>query len=207
MEFFKKHPIITNLLLIAASAVLLVVIAMYGLSIWTAHGKVQVVPDVHRMSVVEAQRVLADCNLMTEVVDSVYDTAVDRGAIVEQLPPAGNRVKPGRTVYLTINAYSPRQVTLPELVGTSVRQARASLESLGFRQIREVRVPSDYRDLVLAIKSMGVTLRAGTRLPLTSTIVIEVGEGFTDAAVDSLEVYNEADWDQTLENAENSIYD
>lgn len=207
MEFFKKHPIITNLLLIAASAVLLVVIAMYGLSIWTAHGKVQVVPDVHRMSVAEAQRVLADCNLMTEVVDSVYDTAVDRGAIVEQLPPAGNRVKPGRTVYLTINAYSPRQVTLPELVGTSVRQARASLESLGFRQIREVRVPSDYRDLVLAIKSMGVTLRAGTRLPLTSTIVIEVGEGFTNAAVDSLEVYNEADWDQTLENAENSIYD
>ncbi len=48
---------------------------MFGLSIWTAHGKVQVVPDVHRMSVAEAQRVLADCNLMTEVIDSVYDSA------------------------------------------------------------------------------------------------------------------------------------
>lgn len=207
MEFFKKHPILTNLLLMAASAVLLVVIAMYGLSLWTAHGKVQVVPDVHRMSVAEAQQVLTGCNLTAEVIDSVYDSAVGRGAIVEQLPPAGNRVKPGRTVYLTINAYSPRQITLPELVGTSVRQARASLESLGFRDIREVRVPSDYRDLVLAIKSMGVSLRAGTRLPLNSSIVIEVGEGFTDAAIDSLEIYNEADWAQPLENAETAVYD
>lgn len=180
---------------------------MFGLSLWTAHGEVQVVPDVHRMGVTEARRVLSDCNLMTEVVDSVYDSEVDRGAIVEQVPPAGSRVKPGRTVYLTINAYSPRQITLPELVGTSVRQARASLESLGFKDIREVRVPSDYRDLVLAIKSMGVSLRAGTRLPLNSSIVIEVGEGFNEAAIDSLDVYNTTEWDQTIENADNSIYD
>lgn len=204
MNFFKKHPIVTNLLLIAGCSVLLVVIAMYGLDVWTAHGKVQVVPDVHSMTIPAAERTLRGCDLQAEVVDSVYDTSIPRGCIVEQVPPAGNRVKPGRTVYLTINAFSPRQITLPELVGSSVRQARASLESMGFKNIREVRVPSDYRDLVLAIKSMGVTLRAGTKLPLSSTIVIEVGEGYSPAAdTDSIMALSEEEWDNIIANAEN----
>lgn len=177
----------------AAVAVVLVVIAMFGLSIWTDHGKVQIVPDVRGLSVSEAEKVLHGVNLKAEVVDSVYDNAATRGSIVEQLPPAANRVKPGRTVYLTINAYSQRQITLPELVGTSVRQARATLESLGFKDIREQRVPSDYRDLVLAVKSMGVTLRAGTQLPLGSTLVIEVGEGYVEAS-DSIVALDENEW-------------
>lgn len=203
MEFFKKHLILTNLLLIAICALLLVVLAMFGLNIWTAHGKVQVVPDVHALTVAEARATLSACGLETEVVDSVYDSDVARGSVVEQMPPMGNRVKPGRTVYLTINAYSPRQITLPDLVGTSLRQARATLQSLGFQDVREVRVPSDYRDLVLAVKSMGVSMRAGTKLPLSATIVIEVGEGYQAAEdSDSIVALSEDEWDSIIENAE-----
>lgn len=190
----KKHPIIFNLLLIAVVTIVIVMIAMFGLSIWTGHGEVQIVPDVRHMSVSEAEHILSGSNLKVEVVDSVYNREASRGSVVEQVPPAGNRVKPGRTVYLTINAYSQRQVTLPELVGVSARQARATLESLGFTDIREQRVPSDYRDLVLAIKSMGVTLRAGTKLPLSSTLVVEVGEGFIETS-DSITALDENEWE------------
>lgn len=178
MNFFNKHLILTNILLICLTAVVLVILAMYGLDIWTSHGKVQVVPNVRSMTVMEATSVLKGCGLKVEVSDSVYDTQVARGAVFEQVPPAGNRVKPGRTVFLTINAVSPRQVTMPDLVGISLRQARATLQSLGFSDIREVRVPSDYKDLVVAVKSMGVGLRAGTKMPLDATIIIEVGEGY-----------------------------
>ncbi len=177
----------------AAVAVILVIIAMFGLNIWTDHGKVQIVPDVRGCSVSEAERLLHGVNLKAEIVDSVYDNSAIRGSVIEQMPPAANRVKPGRTVYLTINAYSQRQITLPELVGISVRQARATLESLGFKDIRELRVPSDYRDLVLAIKSMGVNMRAGTKIPLGSTIVIEVGEGYVEEA-DSIVALDENEW-------------
>lgn len=159
-------------------AVLLVALAMFGLNVWTDHGKVQIVPDIKGLSVPEAEKILNGVNLKAEVVDSVYDNDVARGSVVEQVPPAANRVKPGRTVYLTINAFSQRQVMLPDLVGTSLRQARATLESLGFKDIHEQRVQSDYRDLVLAIKSMGVTMRPGTKLPLSAILVIEVGEGY-----------------------------
>ena len=115
---------------------------------------------------------------------------------MEQVPPPGNRVKPGRTVYLTINAFETKKVTLPELVGASVRQARATLQSLGFSDIREVRVPSDYRDLVISVKSMGVPLRAGTVISLSSPMVIEVGEGYDPYSVlnDSIEAIDESEW-------------
>ncbi len=189
----KKHPILLNLIIMAAVAVILVIIAMFGLNIWTDHGKVQIVPDVRGCSVSEAERLLHGVNLKAEIVDSVYDNSAIRGSVIEQMPPAANRVKPGRTVYLTINAYSQRHITLPELVGISVRQARATLESLGFKDIRELRVPSDYRDLVLAIKSMGVNMRAGTKIPLGSTIVIEVGEGYVEDA-DSIVALDENEW-------------
>jgi len=204
MEFFKRHLILTNLLLIVAVGVLLVVIGMWGLDVWTAHGQVRIVPNVRAMSVMEARSVINGCDMKVEVVDSVYDSEVARGAVVEQVPPAGNRVKPGRTVFLTINAYSPRQVTLPELVGTSVRQARASLQSMGFKDIREVRVPSDYKDLVISVKSMGVVLRAGTKLPLNAIIVIEVGEGYDpyEALNDSIIELTEEEWTQTSEEAQ-----
>lgn len=204
MEFFKRHLILTNLLLIVAVGVLLVVIGMWGLDVWTAHGQVRIVPNVRAMSVMEARSVINGCAMKVEVVDSVYDSEVARGAVVEQVPPAGNRVKPGRTVFLTINAYSPRQVTLPELVGTSVRQARASLQSMGFKDIREVRVPSDYKDLVISVKSMGVALRAGTKLPLNAIIVIEVGEGYDpyEALNDSIIELTEEEWTQTSEEAQ-----
>lgn len=177
----------------AVVAVGLVMLAMFGLNVWTDHGKVQVVPDVRRLSIPEAERLLSAVDLKVQVVDSVYDRAVARGSVVEQVPPAGNRVKPGRDVYLTINAFTQRQISLPELVGTSVRQARATLESLGFKDIREVNVPSEYRNLVLAVKSMGVTLRAGTKIPLESTLVIEVGEGYVSDN-DSIIALSEDEW-------------
>ncbi|MBD5352001.1 MAG: PASTA domain-containing protein [Bacteroides sp.] len=201
MNFFKRYPLTCNLLAMFIVGILLVSLVMWSLKILTAHGQVQEVPDVRTLSVAEAQAKLKEYNLLTEVVDSVYNHSGSRGSVVEQVPPAGNRVKPGRTVYLTINAYETQKITLPELIGTSVRQARATLQTLGFTDIREVRVPSDYRDLVLSVKSMGVPLRAGSIVPLNTTMVIEVGEGFDiyEALDDSIEALDESEWTEEIE--------
>lgn len=196
MNFFRKYPLTANLLLMAAVAVALVAVAMLGLDLLTAHGQVQIVPDVRKMTVTQASEALHGLNLQSEVIDSVYNNSQSRGSVVEQVPPPGNKVKPGRTVYLTINAYEAKKVILPELVGASLRQARATLQTLGFTDIREQRVPSDYKDLVIAVRSMGIPLRAGTSLPLGETIVIEVGEGYDpyQALNDSIEAITEQPW-------------
>lgn len=196
MNFFRKYPLTANLLLMAAVAAALVAVAMLGLDLLTAHGQVQIVPDVRKMTVTQASEALHGLNLQSEVIDSVYNNSQSRGSVVEQVPPPGNKVKPGRTVYLTINAYEAKKVILPELVGASLRQARATLQTLGFTDIREQRVPSDYKDLVIAVRSMGIPLRAGTSLPLGETIVIEVGEGYDpyQALNDSIEAFTEQPW-------------
>lgn len=177
-----------HLLLMALTTVVLVSVAMFGLSILTAHGKSQVVPDIKGLTVPAACELLASCGLKAEVIDSIYSADVPSGAVAEQLPVGGNKVKPGRTIYLTIKAYESRKVALPPLVGTSLRQAMSQLKNLGFRNISEVRVPSEYRDLVIGIKSMGVPLKTGSQVSLSSALVIEVGEGFinNEADTDSL---------------------
>lgn len=206
MNFIKRYPVTFNLLAMLVVGILLIVIGMWSLKLLTAHGAVREVPDVRTMSVAEAQAALKECDLLTEVVDSVYNHSGSRGMVVEQVPPPGNRVKPGRTVYLTINAYEAQKITLPDLVGSSVRQAKATLQSLGFTDIREVRVPSDYRDLVLAVKSMGVPLRAGSTVPVSATIVIEVGEGFDyssyEALNDTIEALSDSEWIDPEEKVE-----
>ena len=54
VDFFRRHPVLFNLLLMAITSVILLMLAMWGLNIWTGHGKVQVVPDVSGMSLKEA---------------------------------------------------------------------------------------------------------------------------------------------------------
>lgn len=197
IQFIKSHLIITNLVVMLAvvTPLLLWGIQLF-LNSWTGHGDVRTVPNVVGMNAPYARNVLGGSDLTVEVTDSLYNPGAVPGTIIEQNPPAGNTVKPGRTIYVITNAFNPPEVQLPQLVGTPLRQARATLANLGFKNIGEVRVASEYKDLVIAVKSRGVTLRNGTRLPVTSPITIEVGEGYV-APVDTLDY-------EIQENYENS---
>lgn len=177
----KKYVTI-GLNLIAMFAVMcgLVWLAMLWLDVWTGHGKEEIVPDVKGLSYNVAVERLLDAGLSVELSDSVYDNHVAPGAVVDQNPKVNTRVKPGRVVYLTINAFSPKTVTLPSLTDISVRQARSILEGLGIKKIDEVRIISEYENLVLGVKYKGQRLSPGARVPVTATITLEVGEGLPD---------------------------
>ncbi len=86
VDFFRRHPVLFNLLLMAITSVILLMLAMWGLNIWTGHGKVQVVPDVSGMSLKEAMVTLQRCNLHAEVIDSVHNDQASRGSVVDQVP-------------------------------------------------------------------------------------------------------------------------
>lgn len=168
--------------LVAMFAVMcgLVWLAMLWLDVWTGHGKEEIVPDVKGLSYNEAVGRLLDAGLSVELSDSVYDNHVAPGAVVDQNPKVNTRVKPGRVVYLTINAFSPKTVTLPSLTDISVRQARSILEGLGIKKVEEVKIVSEYENLVLGVKYKGQRLSPGARVPVTATIILEVGEGLPD---------------------------
>lgn len=180
--------ILLNLLAMILLGVLLLWLGTVWLDVWTGHGEYQEVPDVRRVSYDEAVQKLEAEGFVVELSDSVYDNSASPGMVVEQNPKVNTKVKHGRTVYLTVNAFAPRSVTIPALTDMSLRQARSMLEGLGIKDIEVREVPSEYQDLVLNVTRDGHRLMPGARIPTTSKVVIEVGAGMQEETGDSVDV-------------------
>ena len=161
-------------------------LAMIWLGIWTRHGQTISVPAVRSLAYDRAVEMLDAEGLKGIVADSVYDNRTQPGTVIEQNPKAGTIVKEGREVFLTINAFSPKMVTLPSLTDISLRQARSILEGLEIHNVTERRVPSDFKDLVLAVRYKGIRLLPEARVPVNATIELEVGEGMPELVPDSI---------------------
>lgn len=186
--------VVANILLMILVGVTLVWLTFQWLDVWTRHGKEAVVPSVKGLELYAAEEKLMEAGFDVVLSDSIYDAQRKRGEVVEQSPKANSRVKEGCTIYLSINAFSPRQVLLPNLTDISYRQARSILDGLGIKNIRVDTVQSDFKDLVLAVKRDGHRLMAGARVPIDAKIVMEIGAGIPDeilnneVEVDSMQI-------------------
>ena len=169
---------------------IIILAALFFLDHWTHHGEESTVPKVTGMNFTEANNLLGSAGLAVELSDSIYDSKRPAGTVVEQSPHPNAKVKPGRTVYLTIVAFTPKTVTVPHYLNMSSRSAKAAFEGLGIKNIRIVEVESEYKDLVLGAKVNGIPLKPGTRLPVTATVTLEVGKGY-EVSADTLSMEDE----------------
>ena len=185
MEFFKKHPIIKTLVQMVIVFFLLIAITLYGLKLYTRHGKAVLVPDVKAMALPDALRILEREGFRYDIIDSLFIDEAVPGTIVEQTPAGGSKVKEGRIVYLSIKAYSPRMITCPKVADMSMRHALSSLESRGLSGIKVQVVPTEYPDLALGLQYRGETLEAGDKIPAGSTVTLLVGNGMPETYSDS----------------------
>lgn len=192
-SFPKKHPIIFHLLLIIITFFVILYATLFAIDSFTGHGIYANVPNVKGKTLTEAIVELKNAGFKWEVTDSTYSDTYKPGAVIEQEPKADSRVKPLRTIYLTMNAVTPRMVTVPMVVDMSYRQGMAMLEGLGFKDIRVETIFSPYKDLILDVKANGKPLKAGIRLPLNAKIEISVGNGLEEALPDSLSLENMSD--------------
>ena len=184
MEKAKKNHtaspwkvILTNFLIAVAVAIILLAILLIGLRQYTQHGVEITVPEITELYLEEARIILESEGLHIEVIDSTYSTKVPQGTIVEQTPLAGSKVKNGRTIYVIQNAQMRRPVVLPELRDMSLRQAKATLSSLGLVIDSIAYEPSAYRDIVLDIRMGDSIINAGTRVSEGSPVLLIVGKG------------------------------
>ena len=126
---FFGNWIVKNILGAVAVAALLVGAAALTLHFVTRHNQELTVPDLTSMPLSSARFDAEQAGLRTEVVDSVYVRRLKRGYVFKQDPIPGSKVKKGRRISLTINAVTPKKVTMPNLVGYSMRQAKAELST------------------------------------------------------------------------------
>ena len=163
-------------------ALLIVGAILGGLMIWlrsyTQHGIEIVVSDVRGMLVSDATPLLEAQGLKLVVVDSTYSSEVPLGSIVEQDPRPSRMAKNGRSVYVTINASTTRQVTMPNLLDMSPRQVVTSLRGMGLvvDSLYEYQ-PSTFSDLVLDIKKGDQSIMPGEKIEVGSKVRLVVGYG------------------------------
>lgn len=148
-----------------------------GLDIYTRHGEAVVVPDVKGMSVGEAERIFGSHSLTCLVSDSTYVKDLPAGCILEYNPSAGQKVKEGRIIYLTINTLSvPLQVVPDVADNSSLRQAEARILASGFK-LAEIQYMAGERDWVYGVKYNGRLLTMGEKVPMGATLTLMVGDG------------------------------
>lgn len=128
---FFNHWIVRNLLICVVLVVVMIAGAVIFLNVVTKHNQELEVPDFSNMTVAEAETAAAQVGIRVEVTDSVFVKRMKRGAVRDQNPSPGAKVKEGRRISLTINALNAKKVTMPNLVGLSMRQALAELQSRG----------------------------------------------------------------------------
>ena len=128
---FFNHWIVRNLLICVILVVVMIAGAIIFLNVVTKHNQELVVPDFSNMTVAEAEAVASQAGMRVEVTDSVFVKRMKKGAVRDQNPAPGAKVKEGRRISLTINALNAKKVTMPNLVGLSMRQALAELQSRG----------------------------------------------------------------------------
>ena len=174
----NKNPYLTilkHLCVIAVFALVLVFGARIFLNVFTRHGKELAVPDFSNMTVVEAEHVADQAGVRVEVKDSVFVKRMKRGAVYRQNPVAGAKVKDGRRVVLTINAVNAKKVTMPNLVGLSLRQAKAELMSRGLVLNRLVYVQDMATNNVIKQLKGAREIEPGTMIDSESKIDLVLG--------------------------------
>ena len=174
-KLFWKHFALAILI-----SVFVLIFALVFLRIYTRHGQAFSVPDLRGLSITETKQVLESKKLTFQIIDSVYNNYVAPGCVVEQNPPPDFKVKENRTIFLTINAFNPEMVLMPNVVGVSLRQAQAIIETAGLIIGRLNYVPDIAVNNVLEQKYKGIMIESGDSVPKGSKIDLVVGRGLSD---------------------------
>ncbi len=148
---------------------------MFILSIYTNRGKVIFMPNFAGSNISQVEKIAGQKALRVVVRDSVYRPSMAPGTVLLQNPLAGHKIKPGRTIYLSVSSLLPEKTEVPKLTDVSLRQARVLLESKGFAFGSVEYRPSEFEGLVLDQKHNGQSIPAGAKLDNGSTIDLVVG--------------------------------
>ena len=174
-----------NLVLAACGLLVLGCLVYVGLNVFTRHGQVREVPDLRGMSVEEAHKAGRHASIHIEINDSLFVPAYPGGAILEQSPAPGAKVKSGRHIFVTINATHQKKVTIPYVTGFSLRQAKNNLELAGL-EIKELQYRDDIAtNYVLEERYDGHLIQSGNKrqAEIGSGITLIVGRSNTSATV------------------------
>jgi len=103
-----------------------------------------VVPDLLGKDVVYCLELLTDLGLNTKIGGSAYDDSHPKNHVILQDPNPGAEIKKGRDIRILLSK-GPKIITMPNVIGLPLRQARLVLEESGLCLGNETFVFADER--------------------------------------------------------------
>ena len=181
MSAFIKKIFSPLVMLNCLGMILVVVLFFFGalafIDFYTLHGEEVEVPKLTGVSEQIAYSKLKALGLNAEVRDTGYVHKAAPFEVLEQSIKPGTKIKPGRTIYLTINSNGSKRIELPDLADNcSRREAEDKLKTLGFKLGATEFIIGD-PDWVYEVKVNGKTVKAGTRISVDLPITLVVGKG------------------------------
>ena len=181
MSAFIKKIFSPLVMLNCLGMVLVVILFFFGtlafIDFYTLHGEEVEVPKLTGVSEQIAYSKLKALGLKAEVRDTGYVHKAAPFEVLEQSIKPGTKIKPGRTIYLTINSNGSKRIELPDLADNcSRREAEDKLKTLGFKLGATEFIIGD-PDWVYEVKVNGKTVKAGTRISVDLPITLVVGKG------------------------------
>jgi len=169
---FLKHLAYSILLIIVIAWVTLMVLKFY-----TRHDQVAITPNFIGLMMDQVSSLESSKDFELVVVDSIYDYTKKPGSVISQDPLPQTKVKPGRSVYLSLVSYMPEQVSMPELIDLSLRRAKALLQTYGLKLGSVHVVPDMAENAVLKVTVEGRIVKPGTPIHKGSVIDLVIGSG------------------------------
>lgn len=180
----KDKPLLRNFIWGIVFVVAVILLLQLFLALFTRHNKELTVPDFTALDYRTVEKVAKNLNLRVEVADSVYVKHLPLGVVFSQNPIAGSRVKKNRRIFITINSTVPRMVSVPSVIGYSLRQAAAELGASGLGVGKLTYVPDIATNNVLKQQYKGKDIPSGRKVETETKIDLVLGLNEYDNSTD-----------------------
>lgn len=178
-EFVKDKWFYITIVVIILLIITAVETIFNRLDKFTRHGEEMVVPDLVGMNYAEAQEKYKDI-FNFQLVDSVYVKNFPEGAVYQQNPEKGLKMKKGRNMYIVMTTVSPEVTKMPNLMNLSLRQAMVKLNAAGLKINRLEYVAYFARNAVVNQLVDGKIVMPNDDIVKGTAVSLEVGLGNGD---------------------------
>ena len=146
---------------------------------YTRHDEEIEVPDFYSQDYAETVEKFGN-DFTFILLDSVYVKNFPEGAVYQQNPVAGSKVKQGRNIYVVRTSIAPEIVIMPNLRNYSLRQALVSLNMVGLKVDRLEFINYFARNAVIEQRIKDDVVEPGEEVVKGTAITLVVGLGNGD---------------------------
>lgn len=172
MKKIFKSLLVRRILYFLAIMIMIIILLDNLIIPWYVNSPETTVPDVIGMNDSTAIELLTNAGFEPSIIDTTYSEAYPIGTVILQKPEPGKIVKVGRNIYLFVSS-GELIVSVPQLIGKTVLDAKFALERVGLKLGRVEQLPSDKPEEMIIDQQYA----DGTQLKKGESIMVTVSAG------------------------------